>query len=369
MAAETGCGGEQVVAPGRPSQTTAAAVSVIVPAICADEGLRSCLAALQSLDPPAADLIVVVDGGDAETAAVARAHGAQVVVLADRRGPAAARNAGARIARGDILMFADSDVTVRPDAIARVLSALDTPPGYDAVIGSYDDAPAATDFLSQYKNLAHHFVHQTSNERACTFWSACGAIRREAFERAGGFDERYRRASIEDIELGSRLVAGGSRIRLVKSLQITHLKRWRVASLLSTEIADRAIPWTRLILRTGRMPNDLNLRWSGRLAVAASVLLAGALAVAVLYPAALVGAAVLAGAVLALDAPLARFFWAKRGALFAARAMAWHWIHHLCSATGFSAGAILHAAEWLRTRATAGVQARASRAAADTESR
>ena len=344
-------------------------VSVIVPAVRADEGFRRCLAHLRRLDPAATELVVAVDGGSEDTAALARDNGARVVVLAERRGPAAARNAGARLARGDVLMFVDSDVTLRADAIARVVAAMAALPACDAVIGSYDDAPEGANFLSQYKNLAHHFVHQTSHEDACTFWSACGAVARDAFERAGGFDQRYRRASIEDIELGSRLIAGGSRIRLVKSLQATHLKRWTVASLLRTEIADRAIPWTRLILRTGHMPNDLNLRWSGRLAVMVSAMLAATLAIAVAYPAGLAVAAILAGALMILDAPLARFFRAKRGTVFAARAMAWHWVHHLCCAVGFTAGVALHAVERLRPAVTAAVATQASPAASDRESK
>ncbi len=49
-------------------------------------------------------------------------------------------------------------------------------PDLAAVFGSYDDEPAAPNFLSQYKNLFHHFVHQQGSAEASTFWSGCGAI-------------------------------------------------------------------------------------------------------------------------------------------------------------------------------------------------
>ena len=67
-------------------------------------------------------------------------------------------------------------------------------------------------FLSQYKNLVHHFYHHRGKREASTFWSGCGAVRKQAFLDAGGFDvERYTRPSIEDIELGYRLIKAGGK--------------------------------------------------------------------------------------------------------------------------------------------------------------
>ncbi len=317
-------------------------LSIIVPVVRADDAFRTCLASLKRLDPPCGDLVVVVDGADPAAAALAAQAGARVVTLADRRGPAVARNAGARLAKGDLLLFVDADVALPGDAVGRVVATLDEGPDYQAVIGSYDDAPGAPNFLSQDKNLAHHFVHQTSREDAWTFWGACGAIRREAFLRAGGFDERYARPSIEDIELGSRLVAGGCRIRLDKSLQVTHLKRWTVLGLLQSEVRDRAIPWTRLILQTGRMPNDLNLRWSGRAAVLTACLLVASLAVTARRPAAWPIAVAAAGLLAGFDLPLLRFLRAKRGLLFTLRAFLLQAVHYGCCAAGFSTGVAWH---------------------------
>jgi cellulose synthase/poly-beta-1,6-N-acetylglucosamine synthase-like glycosyltransferase len=317
-------------------------VSIVVPAVHADDEFRACLASLSRLDPPYADLVVAVDGGNEAAAALARAHGARVVVLRERGGPARARNAAARVAAGDILFFVDADVTVQPDAVARVRSALSDHPGDAAIVGSYDDAPAATNFLSQCKNLAHRFVHQTARDEACAFWSACGAVRREAFVRAGGYDERYARSSIEDIELGARLIECGARIRMVKSLSVTHLKRWTPGRLLRSEIFDRAVPWTRLILASGRMPDDLNLRWSGRVAVAVACALAASLFASAWFWWARPAAVLFAALEVLIDARLARFFWRERGPMFAARALAWQWVHYLCCAAGLGLGVAMH---------------------------
>lgn len=318
-------------------------VSMVVPVVHGDDNFRACLASLATLDPPCAELIVAVDGGGVEAAAMARAHLARVVVLSRRGGPARARNAAAREATGEVLFFVDADVTLRPDAVARVLAAFADHPAHSAIVGSYDDAPAAANFLSQYKNLAHRFVHQSARDEACAFWSACGAVRREAFVAVGGYDERYTRASIEDIEFGSRLLASGGRVRMVKSLSVTHLKRWTPGRLLYSEIFDRAVPWTRLILASGHMPDDLNLRWSGRAAVAVACGLAASLAAWPWVPAAATAALVFAVLELLIDARLARFLWRARGPVFAARAVAWQWVHYMCSAVGFAIGVVTYA--------------------------
>ena len=105
----------------------------------------------------------------------------------------------------------------------------------------------------------HHYVHQHAQREAFTFWAGCGAIRRQVFEQIGGFDEHYAHPSIEDIELGARLRDAGLRVWLCRDVQVTHLKEWSLVSMLRSDIRDRALPWSRLILRSGTLPNDLNV--------------------------------------------------------------------------------------------------------------
>ncbi|HLA63663.1 MAG TPA: glycosyltransferase family 2 protein, partial [Rhodothermales bacterium] len=184
-------------------------LSVIVPAHFGGEGLGRCVAALRAATPPPDEIVVVADG---ETDGAWRGFDGpdlRVIVRPHAGGPAAARNAGARAARGDVLFFVDADVVVRPDTLARVRRAFAEDAGLAALIGSYDDTPGDPGFLSQYRNLLHHHTHQTAHGEARTFWGACGAIRQAAFHAVGGFDEAYREPSVEDIELGYRLVRAG----------------------------------------------------------------------------------------------------------------------------------------------------------------
>lgn len=236
-------------------------ISVIIPVHNGVAHLEECLDALPG-GCEEFEVIVVDDGSTDESASVARRHShVKLLQLESRRGPAAARNCGAQRARGDVLLFVDADVRVRPDTVARVAMHFRSRPEPAALFGSYDDAPASAHFVSQYKNLFHHFTHQQAHARAETFWAGCGAVRREVFLRLGGFDEkRYREPSIEDIELGYRLRRAGCRILLDKHLQVQHLKRWTLLSLLHADIFRRAVPWSNLLLERGHLTDDLNLR-------------------------------------------------------------------------------------------------------------
>jgi GT2 family glycosyltransferase len=325
-------------------------LSVIIPVHNGGAHFARCLDALRASNSTGREVIVVDDCSTDDSADVARSRGFEVIRLDARSGPAAARNRGARRARAGVLLFVDADVLVRADTLARVEDFFKDREEVAALFGSYDDEPDARGFVSRYKNLTHHFIHQRSRADAETFWAGCGAVRREAFESAGGFDEtRYTRPSIEDIELGRRLRRRGFRITLDRALQVKHLKRWTLASLLRADIRDRALPWSRLILEEGSMPRDLNLRASDRASAAlacASITLLACAAASLLFPSLLssfnapalfLGASALTlTGVFLLNLPLLRFLRARRGSLFALASFWMLSLYYLYGACAFA---------------------------------
>jgi glycosyltransferase involved in cell wall biosynthesis len=313
-------------------------ISVIVPERNGGAKLRKSLSALTKATPPPTELIVVADGDTDESWRIAEEFGAKVLRNMKPQGPARARNAGAREAQGDILFFVDADVVITPDAIHQVQAAFSHDPQLTALFGSYDDEPGEPNFLSQYKNLLHHYVHQMSREEASTFWAGCGAIRRQIFLEFGGFDESYRKPCIEDIELGYRLKQAGYRIRLSKDLQVKHLKRWGIVSLTKSDFFDRALPWTELILRDKQFVNDLNLRFSSRLSVVLTYGLLLALIGGFWWPWLFAVACVLILSLLIFNAPVYRFFLQKRGLWFMIRTLPWHWFYYFYSGLAFAIG-------------------------------
>lgn len=312
-------------------------VSVVMPAYNGRQLLpRSLPPLLDAVGDELLEVIVVDDSSSDGSAEWAAEQGARVLHTGGRLGPGAGRNLGARAARGDVLWFVDADVVVHRDAAARVREAL-REDGEVAVFGSYDDDPPAAGFVSQYMNLRHHYTHHAHAGEASTFWSGCGAVRREAFLAAGGFDaEGYDRPSIEDIDLGYRLRAAGGRICLDPRILCTHLKAWGAAEALRTDIFQRAIPWTRLLFERPEAAADLNVSSAerGRALVAAGLTASVLLALARVAPWWL-PLPIFAGAV-AVNRPLFDVFRRRRGLPFALAAMAWHQLYYLYSSATYA---------------------------------
>ncbi len=247
--------------------TPATTVSVVIPAWNAGDDLDRCLEAVFRSDFPLAEVIVVDDAStEPSTAEIAQRHGAKLLRMPRQSGPGQARNFGAREATGDVLLFTDADVVLHHNAIGKAVAVLEADPQVAAVFGSYDDAPAHPSLLSRYRNLYHHWNHQAGNEEASTFWTGLGAVKRAAFDAAGGFSPALSRMGMEDIDLGYRLRDAGFRILLVKDMLGTHLKAWSAFSMMRTDIFHRGVPWMLLLLARDGAPPDLNLgarsRWS-----------------------------------------------------------------------------------------------------------
>ncbi len=327
--------------------TTSNSLSIIIPVYNGGENFQKCLASLKLSLQPDDEVIVVCDGETDDSWLVAKTFGAKVVRLKISGGPARARNTGAKMATGDILLFLDADVTVHSNTLDLVRQRFQESSELTALIGSYDDRPDADNFLSQYKNLFHHYTHQISSETAFTFWGACGAIRRSVFEAVGGFDERYHKPCIEDIELGYRLKQANYSIVLCKDIQVKHLKRWGIFSLFKAEFFYGALPWTKLILCDRTSNNDLNLNNTHQL----SVLLIFALmisSIAIRFTPWLSIATLCLGlSLLRINLDVYRFFYNKRGLLFSLRVIPWHWLYFLYGGLAFIIGTLSHCLDYL----------------------
>jgi glycosyltransferase involved in cell wall biosynthesis len=326
-------------------------LSVIIPVRNGGADFQTCLQAITASMRAPDEIIVVDDGSTDDSANRARAFGARVdAVTGAAHGPAFARNRGAAIAQGDVLVFLDADVTAHADTLARIEKYLCDQPDVAALFGSYDDNPPKPGLIARYKNLQHHYVHHHSRREASSFWAGCGAIRRAAFNAVGGFDERYARPSIEDIELGARMKRAGYRIWLCPDVQVAHLKKWTLQSLLRADIFDRAIPWTRLILSSAQMPSDLNLDTTSRVSALAAWALLAFSTLGFIAPGLWLGALATIALLIALNFDLYRFFARRGGIVFALGAFGLHTLYFLYSSFVF--GSLLIASKFTKLFAT-----------------
>jgi glycosyltransferase involved in cell wall biosynthesis len=338
-------------------------LSVVIPVHDGESVLPRCLRGLRdSVGVEPFEILVVDDGSTDASASVAEAYGSRVV-RRERCGPAAARNAGAIAAEGEIVFFLDADVAVHPDTLARAVKRFEDDPDLSALFGSYDDRPEAPGLVSQFRNLLHHFVHQRGEfedgiRPARTFWTGCGAIRRRTFLDHGGFDpDLYRRPAIEDIELGYRITRSGGRIVLARDVLATHLKRWTLPDVIRTDVFRRGIPWMLLMLRTRVEETDLNVDRSGRLSVAATGLGGLAAIGAIVWPPLALIALACVACIVGLNRGFYAFLARRKGLPFAAACLPLHLVYFACCGVSvIAATALWHG--WLR-RAEARVAASA----------
>jgi GT2 family glycosyltransferase len=207
-------------------------VTIVVPTFRRPEALRLTLGGLMALDHPV-DVVVVDDGDEPGTAAIVDAVRGEtpVTLLRQRqRGAASARNAGARVAQGELLLFLDDDMVVAPDHVSRHLATHAAYPG--SFVGSdrwYTPASLAqlssTPFGRYRVALERDFRAQLDERRLdddCAetpIVAACDlSLARAAFEDLGGFDEAFPHAGAEDQDLSLRAKQAG--LRLVRNYAI-----------------------------------------------------------------------------------------------------------------------------------------------------
>jgi len=319
-------------------------ISAVVPVLDGKHQLERSLPPLFDAlrDGRLLEVLVADDGSSDGSGDFARSLGATVVTTERRAsGPSLARNLAAKQAKGTVLLFVDADVVVHGDAVARVQETF-ADEAVGTVYGSYDNEPADRGYASLYMNLRHHFGHRERRDDVDTFWAGLGAIRRDAFVKVDGYDAAaFPYPSVEDIDLGRRLRAAGTRIRRDPSIQGKHLKRWTWWQVVHTDVMRRALPWSQLMRRFPGAFRDLNVSSSEKLKalLALAFVVCGPLVGFGLlpiwaWPLLLVGVA-------AANAGLLGVFWRGGGPVFAVVGLLFHQLHLCYSAATFVCSRLL----------------------------
>jgi len=267
-----------------------ASLSVVIPARNAAGHLQRCLEAIRSARfGERAEIVIVDDHSPAPLEAQCPVSDVRWIRLERRRGPASARNAGAKQAAGELLVFFDADVVVEPNTLQALVEPLLSGRA-DVTHGVYRDTGDGNDAFARYKaDWAGYKDHHRQHSSMTYLESFAFACRREFFLASGGFSESLGpREVVEDVEWSNRLRAHDARIVRVAEARVQHLHGytlrsfffWQVfnaSSVLRLRLALRGQPWTPSV---GGIPRGKTLALA--LSSVASVLLLGFAAAAVL---------------------------------------------------------------------------------------
>lgn len=199
-------------------------ISVIVPAYNAESTIKECLSALTKQTVPQSDyeIIVVDDGSTDKTSEIAQQFPV-VYLREENQGPAMARNLGAQVAKGEIILFTDSDCIPEPDWIESMLIPFATEPEVVGVKGVY---------LTQQKQLAARFAQAEFEERYARLKkyryidfvdSYSAGFKRDVFLSVGGFDPQFAVANNEDVELSYKLAQKKYKMVFQPKAKVSHL--------------------------------------------------------------------------------------------------------------------------------------------------
>lgn len=209
------------------------AVSVVIPTRNRSDSLRRTLDALgaQTVPPSMMEVVLVLDACTDGTKGMLERHEAHFSVRTltidpPHRGPAVARNLGARSARGALLLFLDDDVVPDPHLVQAHLDAHQANPD-SVVLGPYWPClqPGADCFrVMQHAWWNDKFVLLQQYGRRFSYTDVLSgnlSVQTRHFQKLGGFDEHFPVAH-EDYELGLRLIQAGLNIVVARDATARH---------------------------------------------------------------------------------------------------------------------------------------------------
>lgn len=207
--------------------------SVIIPARNAASFLPSCLKALLDAGQPPGQILVVNDGSSDDTGGAAGRAGVCVLKVDIGKGPMEPRFFGARAAPGEILVFVDADVVVPSDVFDR-LRVLFADKTLHAVTGRLASSVEGDSFFTAFKKDYMHTLFARMPEEVDFLYGSFWAVRRESLTEFQPLTAPFG-SLVSDSEAGFRLAGAGKRVCLIHDIEVTHLKKYTLRSLLSND--------------------------------------------------------------------------------------------------------------------------------------
>ncbi|MBI3384678.1 glycosyltransferase [Candidatus Gottesmanbacteria bacterium] len=200
-------------------------ISIIIPAHNSADTLPRLLRSIVAEKPKNTE-IIIIDDASKEELRIKELKNLRMRIfhLKTNRGPAYARNFGAKKARGEVLLFLDSDVVVLPGTITEVVKIFQEDKYRVAATGVWDKQQNSHKFFPKFKALRDwsYWVNEKKIDSYYYLFSTrIAAIRKDVFLALGGFKENYSGADVEDIEFTYRL-ARKYRIDFDQNMRVHH---------------------------------------------------------------------------------------------------------------------------------------------------
>jgi lipopolysaccharide/colanic/teichoic acid biosynthesis glycosyltransferase/glycosyltransferase involved in cell wall biosynthesis len=195
-------------------------ISIVIPAYNAAHTIESCLRALQQqTTAESTEIIVVDDASTDDTVAVATAVGARVISQG-KLGKSGARNAGARAAKGEILLFTDADCEPLPDWVEQMLTPFRQDPEVVGAKGAYYSRQ--TELVARFTQVEVEERYDRMRKQPTTNFidTYAAAYKRDIFLENGGFDTNL--PELEDQDFSFRLAAKGYKMVFVPEARVYH---------------------------------------------------------------------------------------------------------------------------------------------------
>jgi len=196
-------------------------ISIIIPTLNEEKCIELTLKAFKNQDYKGKYEIIVADGMSKDnTVKIARKH-ANKVVLVRKKGIGVGRNEGAKVARGEILIFVDADTILQSNG----LSELSKPFQNKKVVGvACPIVPISSKprDLMLYRTFNQFMIMSIKSKKA-QIPGICCAYRKNAFEKVGGFDERL--DTLEDYELSRKIAKIGKIVFVKDTFALTSMRR------------------------------------------------------------------------------------------------------------------------------------------------
>jgi glycosyltransferase involved in cell wall biosynthesis len=313
-------------------------ISIIIPVYNGKRHLEVCLTHIAASTYKDYEIIVVDDCSSDDSGQIAKKYTVHIIRLAQKNGPAAARNIGSQSAKGEILLFIDNDIFIMPDTIQRMAVFLNENKDMDGVTGIYAQQPFYPNFCSCYKHLYLRYKFINMPELISVPNTALLAVRKDAFKKTGGFNPAL--ITGEDFEFGQRFSKAGFKVYNDQALEVAHARYFSFVNLIYDDFI-KARNLAEVFLNQGgmdyRYPGETGtLSISGKqlAAVISTLLLLINLCLLPFLPYFIFIATglILASATIIYNLDFWRFLWKRRGVLFKFQSFLFTYLEHLVSA-------------------------------------